>query len=305
MNGPRTSPAYSPTYVDAQLASPRVPVTIVILAFNEECNLGPCIRSCAFSDDIHLLDSGSTDRSASVAKAHGAQVWTNKFVSFAAQRNWAIDHLPHKYDWVFHLDADERFTPGIVNEMRELIARNPSEAGFYVPNRLIFMGRWLRYASGYPVYQVRLFHRQRLRFQPHGHSQRELTTGAVGTLREPYLHFNFSKGLDDWFEKHNRYSTQEAQQALAERTHKLRLSELMSGDKIKRRRAMKSLAYRLPFRPTLRWLHTMLTQRAVLDGPPGWMYARLLAIYEKMTDLKLKELRLNANGQRPERRIHE
>jgi glycosyltransferase involved in cell wall biosynthesis len=292
MSGPRTSPAYSPTYVDAQLASLSVPVSIVILALNEEANLGPCIQSCAFSDDVHVLDSGSTDRSVEVAKAHGAHVWTNPFENFAAQRNWAIDHLTHKYNWVFHLDADERFTPGMVREMQSLLELEREEAGFYVPNRLIFMGRWLRYASGYPVYQVRLFHRERLRFQTHGHSQRELTTGAVGTMREPYLHFNFSKGLDDWFEKHNRYSTQEAQQAFAEREHTLQFSELFSGDAIKRRRAMKSLAYRLPMRPTLRWMHTMFLQRAILDGPAGWMYARLLAMYEKMTDLKLKELRL-------------
>jgi len=293
MSGQRTSPAYWPTYVDTSLAKLHVPVSVVILALNEEANLGPCIQSCAFTDDVHVLDSGSTDRSVEVANAHGAHVWTNKFETFAAQRNWAIDNITHKYHWVFHLDADERFTPELVREMQTLLDLERTEAGWYVPNRLIFMGRWLKFASGYPIYQVRLFHRERLRFQVHGHSQRELTEGVVGTLNEPYLHFNFSKGLDDWFEKHNRYSTQEAQQAFDERGSALKLSALCSSDKTTRRRTLKSLAYRLPLRPTLRWLHTMVLQRAVFDGPAGWMYARLLAIYEKMTDLKLKELRLN------------
>jgi len=299
MSGLRTSPAYWPTFVDPALAAmPRgsVPVSIVILALNEEANLGPCIQSCGFSDDIHVLDSGSTDRSIEVARSHGAQVWTNPFESFAAQRNWAIDNIPHKYAWVFHLDADERFTPELVCEVQKLVDLERDEAGWFVPNLLIFMGRWLKFASGYPVYQVRLFHRERLRFQAHGHSQRELTDGLIGTMHEPYLHFNFSKGLHDWFEKHNRYSSQEAAQAFAERGGALGLGSLFISDKIKRRRAMKSLAYRLPCRPTLRWLHAMILQRAILDGPAGWMYARLLAMYEKMTDLKLKELRLAAKS---------
>lgn len=295
MSGHRTSPAYQPSFVDPAItAMPpgSVPVSVVILALNEAENLGPCIKSCAFSDDVHVLDSGSTDDSVAVARANGAHVWTNKFESFAQQRNWAIDNIPHKHEWVFHLDADERFTPQLVREMEQLIASKPAEAGYFVPNRLIFMGRWLRYASGYPVYQVRFFHRERLRFQPHGHSQRELTDGRVGTMREPYLHFNFSKGLHDWFEKHNRYSTQEAAQALAERDRRVRLSAMFSSDAVARRRAMKSLAYRLPMRPTLRWMHVMFMQRAILDGPAGWMYARLLAMYEKMTDLKVKEMQL-------------
>lgn len=292
MSNLRTSPAYWPSYVDPQAGKVNVPVTIVILALNEEANLGPCIESCAFSDDIHVLDSGSTDQSVKVSKAHGAQVWTNKFESFAAQRNWAIDNIPHKYNWVFHLDADERFTPELVEEIQKLLDLERDEAGYFVPNRLIFMGRWLKFASGYPIYQVRLFHRERLRFQVHGHSQRELTDGKVDKLVEPYLHFNFSKGLHDWFDKHNRYSSQEAKQAFNERGSALKLGALFSGDKTKRRRALKSLAYRMPLRPTLRWCYTMFWQRAVLDGSAGWMYARLLAMYEKMTDLKLKELRL-------------
>jgi glycosyltransferase involved in cell wall biosynthesis len=295
MSAQRTSPAYWPAFVDPLIASMTpgsVPITIVILALNEEANLGPCIDSCAFSDDIHVLDSGSTDRSVEVAEAHGAKVWTNTFESFAAQRNWAIDNVPHKYHWVFHLDADERFTPGLVAEMRRIIDLERLEAGWYVPNRLIFMGRWLKFASGYPVYQVRLFHRERLRFQVHGHSQRELTEGVVGKLDEPYLHFNFSKGLEDWFDKHNRYSSQEAQQAFDERGRGAGSAGVFSSDRTTRRRALKSLAYRFPMRPTLRWLYTMVMQRAMLDGPAGWRYARLLAMYEKMTDLKLKELRL-------------
>ncbi|MDB5294901.1 MAG: glycosyltransferase, partial [Phycisphaerales bacterium] len=127
-------------------AAARPPVSVVVLTYNEEANIAACLRSCGWSDDVHVLDSGSTDRTADLARAAGAVVHTNPFRSFGQQRNWAIDHIDHRHDWVFHLDADERFTPELVAEMAAVIATAPPVAGFYVPHKLIFMGRWLRRA---------------------------------------------------------------------------------------------------------------------------------------------------------------
>src|SRR5947208_4581180 len=189
------------------------PVSVVILTYNEEPNIADCLRSCAWSDDVHVVDSGSTDGTCEIARAMGARVHVHPFTSFGEQRNWAIDHVPHRHDWVFHLDADERFTPELVAEMRRVLARGPREAGFYVPHKMMFMGRWLRRAEGgYPIYQMRLFHRGRMRFRDYGHGQREHTSGKVGLLGKPYLHYNFSKGLEDWIDKNNGYSPPEARE---------------------------------------------------------------------------------------------
>lgn len=264
-------------------SGPRPAASVVILTLNEENNIRGAIESCAWSDDVNLLDSGSSDRTVAIAREAGAKVFVNPFKSFGAQRNWAIDHIPLKHEWVFHLDADERFTVELVSEIAGLLACAPAEAGFYVANQMILDGAWIRHASGYPAYQMRLFHKSRMRFNDHGHGQREETGGRLGTLRQPYVHYNFSKGLDEWKARHDRYSTLEANEIIRARQagDAPSVMALLTTDAIARRRALKSLAARLPLRPQLRWLHTVLLKGALLDGPAGMKYAGLLYWYER------------------------
>ncbi len=265
-------------------------VSIVILTLNEEINIEPCLASCQWCDDVHILDSGSQDQTQTIAQELGATVHTHPFESFGKQRSWAIDNIDLKHNWVFHLDADERFTPELVNAIDTLLKSNPEQAGFHVPSKLMFMGKWLKRAGGYPTYQVRLFHKKRMRFTDYGHGQREQTTGTIGVLDEPYLHHSFAKGLYDWFDKHNRYSSLEAFELVSRRDKKRPLSSLFITDPIARRRAWKETAYRVPLWPWIRWCYTMFIVGAVLEGRPGWTYARLMAIYEQMTQLKVRVL---------------
>lgn len=284
MTSGSTAPASTATWSTA-------PVSVVILTLNEEINIGDCLASCGWSDDVHVLDSGSTDRTADIARARGATVWSHPFESFGAQRNWAIDNIPMKHDWVFHLDADERFTPELVQAMRDLLTKNPREAGFHVPQKLMLMGRWLKRSAAYPTYQMRLFHKGRMRFCDYGHGQRELTDGLVGTLDEPYLHFGFAKGLYDWLDKHNRYSSLEALQVVTSSRDSWKVQDLIARDKVRRRRAWKEFGYMLPFRPRLRWFVTLFVLGGILEGRPGRTYAQLIALYEEMITLKLRLLR--------------
>ncbi|MBX3358605.1 MAG: glycosyltransferase family 2 protein [Phycisphaeraceae bacterium] len=270
---------------------PRPTVSVVILTLNEEINIADCLASCAWSDDVHVLDSGSTDRTAEIARSRGVPVSVHAFESFGAQRNWAIDHIPLRHDWVFHLDADERFTAPLVEEMQRVVAAGPVHAGYYVANQMIFMGEWIRRAQGYPNYQMRLFHKARVRFEDHGHGQRETPGASIGTLGAPYLHHNFSKGLDDWFARHNRYSTLEALEILRREGEPLGLSGLLSRDRTARRRVLKRLAAGVPCRPTLRRLHMLLVQGAILDGRAGRAYASLIGTYERMIAAKVLSLR--------------
>jgi glycosyltransferase involved in cell wall biosynthesis len=266
------------------------PVSVIILTLNEQANIRDCLASCAWSDDICILDSGSTDRTVDTARELGAAIYFHPFESFARQRNWAIDNIPVRHDWIFHLDADERFTPELVAEMQRVLSDNPSAAGFYVPSKLMFMGRWLKRSGRYPVYQMRLFHRARMRFCDYGHGQREHTTGRIETLREPYLHYNLGKGLDDWIEKHNRYSTLEATNILATRSERLHIIDLLSSDAVRRRRAMKRVWYRLPLRPWLRWAGMMFVSGGIFEGSAARTYASMAALYERMIDLKVRHM---------------
>lgn len=276
--------------------SPRPPVSIILLTYNEEDNIRACLESCAWCDDVHVLDSGSRDRTCEIAAEMGAQVHVNPFKSFGQQRNWAIDNIPVKYRWQFQLDADERFTPALVREMAERIRGDESIDGvcaYRCPSMMMFMDHWLRHAADYPVYQVRLIDRERCRFEDYGHGQREAPAGPVGALDMPYMHYNFSKGLEEWFDKHNRYSSLEARQAFGENAPRFGdlAKGLLSGDPLVRRRTMKLLGYRVPLRSTMFSLYTMIVRLGFLDGVAGINYVRMRAIYESMMSVKLSVLR--------------
>ncbi len=181
--------------------------SVLILTRNEEQNLPDCLASVKWCDDIVVLDSLSTDRTVAVARDGGARLVERLFDDFAAQRNYALDKIPFRHPWVFHLDADERFTEPLRRECEAEIAAD-RQSGFLVPSKLMFMDKWLRWSGMYPVYQMRLMKLGEIRFIQTGHGQREADAKrGVGKLHEPYLHYNFSKGLDDWREKHERYST--------------------------------------------------------------------------------------------------
>jgi glycosyltransferase involved in cell wall biosynthesis len=280
----------------AQLsASP--PVSVVVLTHDEERNIGDCLKSLASFEDVSILDSGSSDGTTAIAKSLSARVYCNPFTTFAAQRNWAIDHVPARHSWVLHLDADERMTPALTAEIARELADNPAHGGYFIPSKLMFAGRWLKHAGDYPTYQVRLFHRERLRFIDYGHGQRESTACTLGRLSEPYLHEAFNKGLDLWFAKHAAYAKLEAQQALQEHADAGSESwkSLLSADRTVRRRALKRLSYCMPWRSSLRWLYMVLAKRAFLDGRQGLVYARMMTTYEAMVDVQLSLLRLNGD----------
>jgi glycosyltransferase involved in cell wall biosynthesis len=269
--------------------------SILILTLNEEQNLPDCIASVKWCDDIVVLDSLSTDRTVELAKAAGVRVYERRFDDFASQRNYALDQVPFKHPWVFHLDADERFTEALRRECETVIAQDRC-SGFLAPSKLMFMGRWLRRAGLYPSYQMRLMKLGEIRFIQKGHGQREADAKrGVGTLREPYLHYNFSKGLDDWQEKHDRYSAREAEEALKERGNgRFKWMDLFARhDPVRRRRALKSLSMRVPCRPALRFLYMYFVRRGILDGGPGLTYCRLLARYESMIVARIKQLEQN------------
>jgi glycosyltransferase involved in cell wall biosynthesis len=272
---------------------PTPPVSVVVLTHDEEGNIADCLRSCAWSDDVHVVDSGSRDRTCAIAGALGAKVHHHPFTSFGAQRNWAIDQVPCRHPWHFHLDADERFTAPLVREVFERLGpdgRGTSAAAFRVPSRMIFMGQWIRHSSGYPAYQVRLFRAGACRFLDFGHGQRESASGPIETLTCPYVHYGFSKGLVDWLLKHNAYSDREANEGFAARRHPLHvLPNLWSHDRTVRRRAFKDLSYHLKARSWYRFIYDYYLRLGLFDGHVGFSYCAMIAMYEHWTELKMRE----------------
>lgn len=270
--------------------------SVLILTRDEEHNLPRCLASVRDLDDVVVLDSGSSDRTLDIAREFGAEILTRPFDDFAGQRNFAMEQIAFRSPWVFHLDADEALTPALVAECRALVAAD-RHSGYFVPSKLIFQDRWLRWAGMYPTYQVRLVKVGEIRFVQHGHGQRETEARrGLGRVVEPYLHYNASRGLDEWLERHRRYARQECAQILGESGGALDLAGLLSGDAIRRRRALKSLAGRLPFRPALRFVYMYVLRLGVLDGGPGLTYCRLLARYEAMIRDELRRTRSGGAG---------
>lgn len=266
--------------------------SILILTFNEEINIKDCIGSVKWSDDIVVLDSFSTDRTAEIAKCEGARVVHRVFDNFAAQRNFALESIPFKHPWIFHLDADERFTEALRQECEVVVAAN-SCSGCLVPNKLMLENRWLKYSGMYPTYQMRFLKLGEVQFIQVGHGQREGNADrGIIKLREPYHHYNFSKGLTDWHEKHERYALLEAQEAVRNESTGVDWAGLFNiFDTVRRRRVLKQMATKLPCRAWLRWFYMYVLRLGFLDGRAGWQYCRMLAWYESRIAKHIREFR--------------
>lgn len=255
-------------------------VSILILTYNEEANLPRCLGALEWCDDIVVVDSGSTDRSVQIAQAYGARVLTRPFDNFAAQRNFGLAQGAFRHDWVLHLDADEVVTEEFVNALRALEPQNEIDA-YNVPSKTVLFGRWLKHAGMWPSYQVRLGHRERLRFKQVGHGQREdLPPDRLDTFPEPYLHYNFSHGMRRWLQKHMRYAEDEA--ALIGATASAQQAE--RGSATSSRRRLKRIANRIPLflRPAARFSYVYFYRQGFRDGRAGLIYAVMLAVYEGM-----------------------
>jgi glycosyltransferase involved in cell wall biosynthesis len=271
-------------------------ISILILTLNEEANLPGCLESVKWSDDIVVLDSYSTDRTVNIATASGAHIVQRRFDNWAAHQNWAVENIPFKHPWVFYLDADERMTEVLKQEILCIAGSQDEErVAFYCGRRNYFMGRWIKHAYP-PSLIMRFFRPQKVRFERLVNPVPGID-GLHGYLKEMFEHYNFSKGLSEWFDKHNKYSQLEAVEGInGLRELDAPYGRLLSRDSASRRKALKSLSFRMPCRPFLKFFYFYFMQRGFLDGRPGLTYCVMQSIYEYMIVVKMKELVLREKG---------
>jgi glycosyltransferase involved in cell wall biosynthesis len=265
-------------------------LSVLILTHNEEHDLPGCLDSVAWCDDIHVLDSNSTDRTLEIALERGAHTHTRPFDNFAAQRNAGMA-LPFKHPWVLVLDADERPTPALSAEMQQAVAAAPSTtSAFRIRRRDFLWGTWLKHAQMSPFY-LRLLRVGQVTYT------REINeiatiTGDIADLQAPLDHLAFSKGIAHWIDRHNTYSTREAELlASGEATKPASLRQALFGpDFHTRRAAQKAIFYRLPLRPLIKWVYLVFIRGAFLDGRAGLTYTMLICFYESLIAAKHHEL---------------
>jgi glycosyltransferase involved in cell wall biosynthesis len=265
-----------------------VSISVLVLTKNEERNLPGCLESVAWSDDVVVFDSLSTDRTVEVARRHGARVAQRAFDNWAAHQNWGLKNLEFKYPWVFYIDADERVTPELERALHAAVANSGEFAAFRVRRRDFYLGTWLKHVQTSPFY-LRLFRPERMRYERLVNPV-SIVDGPVGRVSGYLDHYPFSKGIGQWLERHNSYSTFEARQIIDQRAEFSLRKALFARDFHERRYHQKELFYRAPWRPLLKFLFLYLVKRGFLDGRAGLSYATLQAFYEYMIVLKVREL---------------
>lgn len=279
-----------------------VNVSIFIQTLNEAENIASCLECFSWADDIVVLDSYSIDKTEEIVRGFGARWIQHRYEGRAAHQNWAMKNITFKHPWVYYSDADERVTPELVREILR-VTSDPTrkEVAFRVRRRDHFRGRWIKHSTGYPLWIVRLFKPDKIRWARKANPVPEID-GPVGNLTNDYLHFPFSKGLSDWVWRHNRYSSYEAEETIKSlNASDLKPSELFSSDRMRRRSALKRLSFRLPFRPALKFVYLYFAKGGLLDGREGFHYCLLQTIYEFLIVLKLQELRSQCSSNFTER----
>ncbi len=278
--------------------STQVPVSVIVPIRNEAENLPRCLASIAWADEIFVVDSQSSDGSQEIAEELGARVVQFEFNgTWPKKKNWALENLPFRNEWVFILDADEVLPPAAEPEFRAALEEAGTTAGFWINRRFMFMGRWLRHAY-YPNWNLRLFRHSLGRYEKltdaatasgdnevHEHV---VVEGPTGRLRCEMDHYAFPS-VEVFVEKHNRYSNWEARVAVAE--GRAESSGRLQSAPVAQRRKLKQLSQRLPFRPLLRFLYVYLWQKGFLDGREGYYFARMHGFYEFLSVAKTYELR--------------
>lgn len=271
-------------------------ISVVVLTRDEEANLPTCLASVDWSDDVVVFDSGSRDQTQAIARSWGVRVEQRSFDDFASHRNAALHSIAYKNPWVLMLDADERVPSNLAAEMKACVASVGEDCALYrVRRRDYFQGQWLRRSTGYPTWFARLMRPQRVEVR-RAVNEEYCANGLDVRLRCHLEHFPFNKGMAHWIAKHNDYSSSEAVIAVRERLEPSNLLGLANLDATARRRALKALAYRLPFRPALTFLYLYLLRAGFIDGRKGLEYVRLRVWYEWLIDLKIREIERRSRG---------
>lgn len=279
---------------------PALPVTVIVLTFNEEKNIGDCLESIQhITDEIFVVDSGSTDSTLSIARKYPVQIVENTFENYSQQRNWALDNLPISHEWVMHLDADHRMTEELFNNLRNWFAQIIPEDlnGFLISRRTIFMGKWIRFGGHYPVYHAILFRKNKGRCEEKVYDQHFIVEGRVQKIKGDIINV-FDDPLERFTERHNRWSSLEAVELSsggpAETVHLV--SADMTGNSIQKRRYLKSVYERFPLfvRPFVYFIIRYFFRLGFLDGRRGLIFHFLQGFWFRfLIDAKIYELQHN------------
>jgi len=271
---------------DKKMIFNNVPVTVILLTLNEEFNLPGALENIMdWAEDIFIVDSCSTDRTIDIALEHGVKIVQRPFTNFGDQWNFALEKLPLRTPWTFKLDPDERLTPELKEEIRELLGRETQHHGYSMNRRLWFMGKPLHVLA--PV--VRLWRTGKCRFSDVLVNEHPLVEGSVGKLKGIMEHLD-SRDLHHWIEKQNTYTTMLAIQKMS--GDKLSAASKLFGNTLERRMFFVRYFFFLPGRYWAQMCFEFFVRGAWRDSLLGWRWAKLRVEVRRYRELKIKEIKI-------------
>lgn len=269
--------------------------SVIILTFNSEASISETLQSITgLSDDIHIVDSHSKDRTVEIATGFGAHITEHPFENYGAQRNWAIDSLPVKYAWQLHLDADERLSPELQQEIA-VLSEDTDLSGFYLPRLMLFLGRPIRHGGMFPTWHMRLFRTGVGRCEARKYDQHfYLTSGNSAQLKGRMID-DIRMSLSEWTFRHNRWSDAEVEEQ-GESAETGRIEGKFSGNPVERKRSLRKFYNDAPLfvRPFGLFFYRYFLRLGFLDGATGFIFFVLQTFWFRfLIDAKLYEKRHN------------
>ncbi len=271
-------------------------IEVIIPVKNEAKNLPFALQSVVeWADKVWVIDSESTDETCAIAEEAGAEVVVQPWLGHAKQKNWAIQNLDIKADWVFILDADEAILPELKAELLAIAAQpieSVPESAFNINRYFIFLGKRIRHCGYYPSWNVRFFKQGKALYEEREVHEHMVVQGAIGKLQGHMEHYD-RRGLEVYMAKHNRYSTLEAKEILTQiEKRDETIDASLFGTAQQRRRWIKQHIYpKLPAKWLCRFFWMYILRLGFLDGLTGLRFCLFISSYELLISLKMIELK--------------
>lgn len=284
-------------------------ISAVIVAFNEEANIKACLESVKWTDEIILVDSFSTDKTVEIAKQYSAKIFQKKWKGFAADKDFGVTKAAS--EWIVLIDADERITEKLKEEIKEKLNKVSEYDGYFIPRKNYFSGKWIKHCGWYPNYMLRLFKKDKGRHDKREVHERVVVEGKVGYLKELLEHYSY-KSVSDYRQRFDRYTSLEAQEMMrnnarvvwlipfrellefflkyrASGPSKHKMSAYLLAKEIFKNKVI--VIWAVLFQPLFKFIWMYVFRLGFLDGYRGFLVSAFSSIYAVAKYVKFWKLR--------------